>query len=163
MTKLINYVIIILQKLRSEKGTMKVSSKGEYGLRALFDLAQRYYQEPISSAEIAARQGLPESYLNQLLLTLRRGGLVQSLRGPQGGYRLSRPPESITLAEALALLEGDISVREASLESDSPEGQILRQVWDEVDEAIRQILENITLDDLCRRKQAHERKLMYYI
>lgn len=142
---------------------MKVSSKGEYGLRALFDLAQRYYQGPISSAEIASRQGLPESYLNQLLLNLRRGGLVQSLRGPQGGYQLSRPPESITLAEVLALLEGDLSVREASLESDSPEGQILRQVWEEVDEAIRQILENITLDDLCRRKQAHERKLMYYI
>ena len=142
---------------------MKVSSKGEYGLRALFDLAQRYHQGPISSAEIASRQDIPESYLNQLLLTLRRGGLVQSARGPQGGYRLTRPPESITLAEALAVLEGDLSVHEASLESDSPEGQILRQVWEEIDESIRQILENISLDDLCRRKQAYERKLMYYI
>lgn len=142
---------------------MKVSSKGEYGLRALFDLAQRYYQGPVSSAEIAARQNLPESYLNQLLLTLRRGGLVQSLRGPQGGYRLARPPENITLAEALVILEGELSVRETSLESDSPEGQILRQVWEEIDETIHQTLEKITLDDLCRRKQAREQKLMYYI
>jgi Rrf2 family protein len=76
---------------------MRISSKGEYGLRALFDLAQRYGEGPIQSDDIAARQGIPANYLNQMLILLRRAGLIDSLRGPQGGHMLARSPEQINL------------------------------------------------------------------
>ena len=146
---------------------MRVTSKGEYGLRALFDLAQRYGAAPITSADIAARQQIPEAYLNQLLITLRKAGLVRSVRGPQGGHRLARPPASITLAEVVLVLEGDFSPiggMDAPPPPDAPvEADILREVWCQVEAVIGQVLESITLDDLCQRKLAHERKIMYYI
>jgi len=75
---------------------MRISSKGDYGLRALFDLAQRFGQGPIQSEEIAQRQGIPVNYLNQLLIVLRRAGLIESLRGPLGGHMLARRPETST-------------------------------------------------------------------
>ena len=71
---------------------MRISSKGEYGLRALFDLAQRYGEGPIQSHDIHLRQGIDENYLNQILIVLRKAGLIDSVRGPQGGHRLARPP-----------------------------------------------------------------------
>ncbi len=146
---------------------MRVTSKGEYGLRALFDLAQRQGAVPTPSADIAARQQIPEPYLNQLLIRLRKAGLVRSVRGPQGGHRLARPPTSITLAEAVLALEGGFSPiggSDGSDPSDAPiEADILREVWRQVEAAVGQVLESITLDDLCQRKLAHERTIMYHI
>ena len=146
---------------------MKISSKGEYGLRALLDLAQRYGSLPIPSADIAARQQIPEAYLNQLLITLRKRGLVRSVRGPQGGHGLARPPTQITLAEAVLALEGGYSLTEdsdASIRPDAAvEADIIHEVWHQVEAAIGQVLESVTFDDLCQRKLAHERKIMYYI
>ncbi len=146
---------------------MRITSKGEYGLRALFDLAQRQGAAPTTSADIAARQQIPEPYLNQLLITLRKAGLVRSVRGPQGGHRLARPPASITLAEVVLVLEGNFSPiagLDAPLPPDAPvEADILREVWRQMEAAIGQVLQSITLDDLCQRKLSHERKIMYYI
>jgi Rrf2 family cysteine metabolism transcriptional repressor len=146
---------------------MRISSRGEYGLRALFDLAQRYNSAPIRSGEIAGRQQIPEPYLNQLLLALRQAGLVRSIRGPQGGYELARRPASITLAEAVVALEGSYSPVD---DLDSPpapdmplEAEILRGVWRQVEGAITDILESITLEELCQRKLAREQQIMYYI
>ncbi|HEY6103691.1 MAG TPA: Rrf2 family transcriptional regulator, partial [bacterium] len=79
---------------------MKVSTRAEYGLRALIDLATHYGEGPVQSREIAARQGLPEPYLNQLMTSLRRAGLVSSKRGPAGGHSLAKPPEAINLRVA---------------------------------------------------------------
>lgn len=146
---------------------MKISSKGEYGLRALLDLAQRYGQTPVTSADIAARQRIPEAYLNQLLITLRKAGLVRSVRGPQGGHALARDPARITLAEAVVVLEGSFSPAEGLDGGPAPdeplEADILREVWRQVEAAIGQVLESTTLDDLCQRKLARERRIMYYI
>ena len=146
---------------------MRVTSKGEYGLRALFDLAQRQGAAPTTSADIAARQQIPEPYLHQLLITLRKSGLVRSVRGPQGGHRLARPPTSITLAEVVLVLEGGFSPiggLDAPLRPDAPvEADILREVWRQVEAAVGQVLESITIDDLCQLKLAHERTIMYHI
>lgn len=146
---------------------MKISSKGEYGLRALFDLAERYGESPVTSADIAARQQIPEAYLNQLLTTLRRTGLVRSVRGPQGGHVLARSPERIGLAEAVVALEGSISPAEGLDLPPRPdtllEVEVLREVWRQVEAAISQVLESLTLDDLCQRKLAREQQSMYYI
>ena len=146
---------------------MKISSRGEYGLRALLDLAQHYGSPPVPSADIAARQQIPEAYLNQLLITLRKAGLARSVRGPQGGHVLARPPTSITLAEAVVALEGSISLAKG-LDVPPPRGEpieaeVLREVWREVEATIGHILESITLDDLCQRKLARERQIMYHI
>jgi Rrf2 family protein len=149
------------------KPRMKISSRGDYGLRALLDLAQRYDSAPIPSGDIAARQQIPEAYLNQLLITLRKAGLVRSARGPQGGHELARHPASITLAEAVVALEGGYSPAGNLDTLPSPgeplEAEILREVWRQVEEAIAGVLESTTLDGLCQRKLARERQIMYYI
>jgi Rrf2 family protein len=146
---------------------MMISSKGEYGLRALLDLAQRYGKDLVTSADIASRQQIPEAYLNQLLITLRKAGLVRSVRGPKGGHELAFPPDRITLADAIVALEGGYSPVEnldTSLSPDAPpEADLLRDVWRQVDGVIGQVLESTTLGDLCRRKLARRGQIMYYI
>src|SRR6476469_7353532 len=85
---------------------VKLSSRSEYGIRALLELAQRRGQGPIQSRDIAERQEIPDAYLNQLLLTLRKAGIVQSVRGPAGGHLLAKAPEGISMAEVVGALEG---------------------------------------------------------
>jgi Rrf2 family cysteine metabolism transcriptional repressor len=146
---------------------MRISSRGEYGLRALFDLAQHHNSAPIPGGDIAARQQIPEPYLNQLLLALRQAGLVRSVRGPQGGYALARRPASITLAEAVIALEGTYAPAEdldpPSPPGTPPEAEILREIWRQVEAAIGEVLKSITLEELCQRKLAREQQIMYYI
>ncbi|MCX7858847.1 MAG: Rrf2 family transcriptional regulator [Chloroflexus sp.] len=146
---------------------MRISSKGDYGLRALFDLAQRYGEGPIQSEAIASRQGIPVNYLNQLLITLRRAGLVESLRGPQGGHLLARSPESITLLEALTVLEGPILPAEGGRDDLQPteplDRALIDEVWSELRATIERRLASITLDDLCQRKRSRDGAVMYYI
>src|SRR3989304_5201364 len=85
---------------------MKVSMKGDYGVRALIELAHHYGEGPVQSAVIASRQGVPEPYLDQLLTALRRAGFIRSVRGPQGGHALIRDPQELRLSEAIGALEG---------------------------------------------------------
>jgi Rrf2 family protein len=137
---------------------MKVSSRGEYGLRALIDLAQHYGQGPIPCADIAERQSIPLNYLNQLLIPLRDAGLIRSTRGPNGGHELARPPGEITVSAALEVLEGSRSAgtglptcltipRSAGCELAID--CRLRGIWEEVRAATERILGSKTLLDLC--------------
>jgi Rrf2 family transcriptional regulator, cysteine metabolism repressor len=146
---------------------MRISSKGEYGLRALFDLAQRYGEGPIQSHEIHQRQGIDENYLNQILILLRKAGLIESVRGPQGGHRLARPPAQITLLEALVALEGrllpDDLGRDGSPSLEPIDRELLRDVWLGARRALEDYLGGITLDDLCQRKRQRVGEVMYYI
>jgi len=147
---------------------MRITSRGEYGLRALLDLSQRYGSSvPVTQADIAARQQIPEAYLNQLLAALRRAELVRSVRGPEGGHMMRRSPAEITVAEAVVALEGSISPAKGLDMPPTPgeplEAEVLRGVWREVQVAITGVLESTTLDDLCQRKLARERQIMYYI
>jgi Rrf2 family protein len=146
---------------------MRITSRGEYGLRALLDLAQRYGSDPVTSADIASRQQIPEAYLNQLLITLRKAGLVKSTRGPKGGHELAYPPDRITMADAILVLEGGYSPVD-DLDEPLPlkaprEAAILRGVWRQIDAVVGQVLESTTLDDLCQRKRARDEQIMYYI
>lgn len=146
---------------------MRISSKGDYGLRALFDLAQRVGEGPVQSEAIAARQGIPFNYLNQLLITMRRARLIESLRGPQGGHMLARPPEAITLLEVLTALEGPLLPDEPAREGLNPtvpeDLALVDEVWVDLRDKIEAILAGITLDDLCRRKRQRSEQVMYYI
>jgi Rrf2 family protein len=146
---------------------MKISSRLEYGMRALLDLAQHHGPRPVQSRDIAARQQIPEPYLHQIFLALRRAGLVRSFRGPRGGYRLARPPARIPLAEAVGALEDSlVTVRRPPVPAaagETLEAEILAEVWRQVEAAISGVLESITLEDLCQRKLAREEKIMYHI
>jgi Rrf2 family transcriptional regulator, cysteine metabolism repressor len=136
---------------------MKVSMKGDYGVRALVELAHRYGEGPVQSATIASRQSIPEPYLDQLLTTLRRAGFIRSVRGPQGGHALIRDPHDLKLSEVIVALEGSLAPI-ACL--DDPEGCrttatcSLRPVWQEVEAATIRVLESITVADIAERERA---------
>jgi len=137
---------------------VKVSTRAEYGIRALIDLAQHIGEGPVQSHEIARRQGLPEPYLNQLLTTLRRAGLVQSKRGPSGGHMLARAPEGVTIGEAFLVLEGSVApwmcVEEEDAHCIYAPGCGLRPVWQAVKTATEDVLNRTTLADIVGRPLA---------
>jgi Rrf2 family protein len=136
---------------------MKVSMKGDYGVRALVELAHRYGEGQVQSAAIASAQSIPEPYLDQLLTTLRRAGFIRSVRGPQGGHALIRDPHDLRLSEVIGALEGSLAPI-ACL--DDPEGCrkttgcCLRPVWQEIEAATLRVLESITIADLAERERA---------
>lgn len=146
---------------------MKVSMKGDYGVRALIDLAQHYGQGPVQSAEIAQRQHIPEPYLDQLLTTLRKAGFIHSRRGPQGGHALARDPKAITFAEVITSLEGSlvsIGCLDGSLECQLSGACGQQEVWDVVTQQVRQVLEGITIGQMAdRHQQLQSARVMYYI
>src|SRR5260370_16512199 len=85
---------------------MRLSQRADYAAHAMVEIARWYGERPVHATEIAQRQGIPEPYLEQLLLALRRAALVRSYRGPGGGYTLTRPPAAISLADVVAALQG---------------------------------------------------------
>ena len=89
---------------------MHVSAKSDYGLRAVLELSMAYGRGTIQSADIAASQNIPESYLVQLLNQLRKSGLIRSVRGPRGGHELARRPEDLTVGDVLDVLEGPLDL-----------------------------------------------------
>lgn len=135
---------------------MKLSTKGRYALRLMFDLAQHDTGEYISMKSIAARQGISEKYLEQIITILSRAGLVKSVRGAQGGYRLSRPAKDYTVGMILRLTEGSLSPV-ACLEDD--ENQCPRSqdcptlfVWERLENAINDVVDHITLADIVEHQ-----------
>ncbi len=138
---------------------MRISTKGEYGIRALLELSLRYGEGYIQSSEIAAARSIPENYLYQLLITLRKAGIIRSRRGPQGGHMLARPPHDINLAEALIALEGPIEptlcVQDDVLNDCSFESICaMRQVWQRVTDVTREVLESTSFGSLAERESA---------
>ena len=146
---------------------MRISSKGEYGLRALFDLAQHYGEGPVQSRDIHLRQGIDENYLNQILMSLRKAGLIESIRGPQGGHRLARPPAQITIHDALLALEGPLlptdSGRDNVPSTEPMDRELIREIWDDLRALLEQRLSGLTIDDLVQRKRERNGEMMYYI
>ena len=144
---------------------MHISAKGNYGLRAILDLALNEGKGYVQSAEIAARQNIPESYLVQLLNLMRKNGLVQSVRGPKGGHVLSKRPEEVTVGDVLAVLEGPVDLLGERIDrsDESQKQDVLREVWEEVEMAIDGVLSSITLGDLCRRWQAKREGIVFKI
>lgn len=139
---------------------MKVSTKGRYGLTIMMDLAQRYGSGPTSLKSIAERHNLSEHYLEQLIAPLRNAGLVRSIRGAYGGYKLAREPQEITAAEVMFVLEGPIHPVDVGEEQDPAR----RDLWRRIREAIMEVLENTTLADLIHYQENDDRdSYMFYI
>ena len=144
---------------------MHISAKGSYGLRAVLDLALHYGQGCMQSADIAARQNIPESYLVQLLNLLRNGGLIRSIRGPKGGHVLLRRPEDVTVKDVLVVLEGPIDLMGKGEEQTGEEAgpDVFREVWSGVEAAIEEMLSSVTFGDLCRKHQMQRANFTFRI
>lgn len=142
---------------------MELSAKVEYALLSLLELASHPIKEdPLKVSEIAAKQGIPERYLEQVLMSLRRGGIVQSLRGAKGGYVLAREAWKITLLDIFLSIEGEPNSKDHS--DQTIEKSILQDVWKEAHTASTAVLQQYTLQDLCQKRDAHQLiNPMYYI
>lgn len=145
--------------------TMKVGSKGYYGLLALADLAQYSKGRQLAQVkEIARRQKIPEEYLGQIMVLLKRANLVYGARGPGGGYRLARPAESISVAAVLKVLEGSLMGVELRNTRDrlpvSTPARRLLEAWTQAVETAEKMLDELTVADLCKPEDPAQ---MYYI
>lgn len=152
---------------------LELSAKVEYALLALMELAShRHFNDPLTVNEIAARQPIPERYLEHIFTLLRRGGLVQSQRGAKGGYVLSRDPWQITALEVITLVQG--ASRETSTirsrrnyeggKQAAIERDLIHEVWQQASDASRGVLSQYTLQDLCQRRDLRKQQNpMYYI
>ena len=133
---------------------MKVSTRGEYGVRAMVTLAKNHGQGPMSIAAMSKLSGVPMPYLEQLIGPLRRAGLVESKRGAHGGYRLTREPSQVVVGEVYRVMEGPVApmdcVSEDVSEQTCPliDGCETRPVWLRMRDAIVDSIDSVTLQDL---------------
>lgn len=131
---------------------MKVSTKGRYGLRALVDLTVHGTEKHVSLVEIAKRQKISLNYLEQVFGTLRKAGVVKSIKGAQGGYVLAEKPERIKVSRVISVLEGTFSIIDESnseKEQDTINLAVKNLVWDKINENVNYYLESTTLEDLA--------------
>ncbi|WP_138502772.1 RrF2 family transcriptional regulator [Nostoc sp. PA-18-2419] len=143
---------------------LDLSSKVEYALLALLELASHHGKKvPLTMSEIAAKQPIPERYLEQILTNLRRAGVVQSQRGSKGGFVLVREPWQITLLEIVTLVEGERKEKDPS-ESATLERTLVYEVWEQANTASIEVLARYTLQDLCQERESRaQQSPMYYI
>jgi Rrf2 family protein len=128
-----------------------ISVKGEYALQAIFDLSLQRPGEPVKIAEIARRQQIPQKFLELILAGLKQGGFVESRRGAEGGYLLSRPPQTITVGEVLRYVEN----RKLKQRGETP----FQDLWKQVDASIAQVTDRTSFAELVRAWQ--EKKHRY--
>lgn len=139
---------------------MKLSTKSTYGLRAMVSIAMARDKASVSVKDISKREGISSVYLEQLLNKLRRKNLVKSVRGPSGGYMLSRASGRITIADIVKALEGSITPVDCASRREGYNGTCrhkdtcaAKAVWTKLAKAIEDCLESVTLEDLCGKRQ----------
>lgn len=144
---------------------MKISTKGRYAVRVMLDLAMNNTGECIKVKEIASRQSLSEKYLEQIIAILNKAGYVKSVRGAQGGYRLAKDPKEYTVGMILRLTEGSLAPV-ACLDA----GECERcdtcetlEVWNELYQAVNQVVDNVTIADLVEKRRRRMENLDYSI
>jgi Rrf2 family protein len=133
--------------------------RSDYGAHAVIELARRAGQGPVQCAEIAACQKIPEAYLDQLLSSLRRVGIIRSVRGPHGGHELARDPHQLTLGDVVTALEGPVVPHEfvhgPASESDGEDWRsacAVRNAWLAATEASQRVLDQTTIQDLLEEQ-----------
>jgi Rrf2 family protein len=130
---------------------MNISVKSEYALLALFDLAMQPAGEPVKIADIARRQNIPQKFLELILASLKQGGFAESRRGAEGGYRLARPAEEVTVGQVLRYLEDSRTSKRGPHDS-------FADLWKRVDAAVSGILDQTTLAELARRWKESQKR-----
>ncbi len=149
--------------------SVELSCKSEYALLALIELAAHYDTgEPLQIRQISAQQNIPDRYLEQLLATLRRGGIIRSQRGAKGGYTLAREPWKINILDVIICLDG-LETQPKEPDNDprhdkTIEGAVILEMWQEAHHAANAILQKYTLQDLRDRRDSRQQlDFMYYI
>ncbi len=138
---------------------LRLSTKGQYGVRAMYEIARGYPEAPVNIKLISERQEVSIHYLEQILGRLRRAGLIRSVKGPGGGYVLTRKPEEITISDILKELEGPVAITSCM----NPEKGCLRVevcvthlLWKALGKQIEDFLDTMTLNDLLRGKSFND-------
>lgn len=137
---------------------MRFSAKAEYGIRAILDIALYAGKETVKVKEIAKRQAIPKRFLEQVMTSLKKGELVGSVRGASGGYFLARPANQITLARVVQALEGPIELadcvsQDAACKCDRESLCVLRDLYDDIQNSMLNILDSVTLEDMCEKRK----------
>ncbi len=149
---------------------MEISTQGRYGVRALIDLTVNSDSQAVPLREISERQNISERYLEQIFAELKKAGLIKSIRGAHGGYLLNRPPEEISLADILRVLEGKIAP-ELQVENEQSEEVVFQtvtqEIWLKMENRMMELMKSITLSDLSQRTEEVRKEksegYMYYI
>lgn len=142
----------------SKKIIMHLTTKSRYGTRLILDLAIYGRNGPVRLSETAKRQGISQKYLEKLIRSLRKAGLVESVRGPYGGYRLAKPPEGISVGDIVRVMEGGTAITDCTLENESVCGICsragacrLRHVWMETSKAMFDVLDKFLIGELAQK------------
>ena len=155
---------------------MKISTQSRYGLRALFDIAYHSAGQSTQVKDISSRQAISPRYIEQIFQRLKKAGIIESIRGPSGGYYLAKKVDEISVGDIVRATEGKIELVHCSGSRKSPAkpcermGQcVVRDVWLEASHRLMSYLDSVTLEDLCREAQSKgverviDKHLMYYI
>lgn len=147
---------------------MRLSIRVQYGFRMLCQLSCAYATGPLQMRDLAEREGISEKYLGQIMLSLRSSGIVSSLRGPRGGYYLSKPPRSITLKDAFQALDGEVLRPEESESAHSggaaaDTGEVVGEIWARLGVLMEGMLGGLTLQDLADLRVAKQSEFDYAI
>ena len=147
---------------------MRFSVKSEYAVTAVLDMSINADKGPIHVRAIARRQAIPVRFLEQVMASLKKAGLVESIRGSQGGYVLSRDPKAINVAQIVEAIEGPITPMDCTngtfeYRSLQMNGSVIKDVWEDVRKAITGVLSTVSIEDMRKRKKEQENSVMYHI
>jgi Rrf2 family protein len=161
LTRLLNYTIIYATLFEEGRVEMQISTKGRYALRAMVDLDLHMDQGPVLRRDIAQRQEISSDYIAQLFVALRKAGFVESIKGPSGGYVLAQDADEIRVGDIVRAVEGPIALVQCV--GSNPEeachrkdGCVTYLLWKRLSETIEDILDSITLRDLCNQARELE-------
>jgi Rrf2 family protein len=146
---------------------MRITYRGDYALKTILDLAVHHGSSPATIHDLARRSDIPIKFLEQILLDLKRGGFVESRRGKIGGYLLSKPPAEIKVGDVIRFVDGHIEPI-TCLEKNYPGCNdlykcVFRPIWIKVSQAISNIVDKITFEDLIKQLQIKKEALLYQI
>ena len=142
---------------------MIISSKGKYGLVALMDICLYSGSEAVTLKSVSKRQNISERYLEQIFSILRKGGIITSKKGAQGGYFLARTAADITVGEILNILEGDLTIVSPSEERNDIECFMQKNIWNNINRQIEEYFDSVTLEALVKDYIEGKIAIMYYI
>ena len=145
---------------------MRLSKRTEYGLRAVVQLARLWPRNFVQSRDLSQQEGLPNKFLESILLALRRGGFLESKVGSGGGYRLSRAPKDISVGDLIRRLEGRLTAKEGAPTTDASPGRVaVRLINEKLTDATDQVLDTLTVEELLEHvnRASSTNQEMYYI
>ncbi len=139
---------------------MKISTKGRYALRLMMDIAIYGEDSPVRIRDISERQGISDKYLEQIIANLNKAEYVKSIRGPQGGYQLTMEPQKYTVGMILRLTEGSLApvacMEEDGISCEKQQGCATFELWKKIDDAVKNVVDNVTLSDLLTWQEQKE-------